>query len=303
MSGLPAWTLKEIWLFDKIMAYKSLTAAAADMDMTQSAASRILASLETKLSVALFDRIGRNLVPNEAAFRFHGKVCAIIEATNEPLESSTGAQHLSVAVPPSFASGFIQEATALFLRDAPEASVTVEVRSTPLIEELIAEGKVDLGLSDGRIRSDSVRTSQFRSSGLCCFLPTTHPLATKASVRAEDLAGQQVILFTRRHDVRNHVTDMLGKSGLTIDTRIETSTGISALWHARFQGGITIMNAFPLRGYLPEGLTTVGFEPSITYKTGFVLPAWRGTTVTMRSFMRSVRKTSAKQAGWSTEVL
>lgn len=302
MSDLPAWTLKEIWLFDKTMAYSSLTAAASDMNMTQSAASRVLASLETKLGRSLFDRVGRNLVPNEAAFRFHGKARAIIAATDDAPESSADIHNLSVAVPPSFASGFIQDATALFLRETPNARISIEVRSTPVIEELIAEGKIDIGLSDGRIRSQAVRTQQFRSSGLCCFLPIGHPLALRPAIGVDDLVDQRVILFTRRHDVRNHLAALLQKSGVAIETRIETSTGISAIWHAKFEEGITIMNAFPLRKYLPSDLTTVTFEPSLSYKTAFLLPAWRGTTATVRGFMRCVRKTSEKQAEWSTAI-
>ena len=68
MSEVPTWTLKEIWLFDKTMTHGSLTAAAFDLNMTQSAASRILASLEAKLGMTLFDRIGRNLYKLQDAF-------------------------------------------------------------------------------------------------------------------------------------------------------------------------------------------------------------------------------------------
>jgi len=303
MSEVPTWTLKEIWLFDKTMTHGSLTAAAFDLNMTQSAASRILASLEAKLGMTLFDRIGRNLMPNEAAFRFHGKARAIILAAADAPDTAEETIPLTIAVPPSYASGFIQDATALFLRETPGTRISIEVRSTPVIEELIAEGKIDIGLTDGRILSQAVRTQQFRSSGLCCFLAQTHPLAARKSISVADLTDSSVILFTRRHDVRNHISALMQKSGVAIDTRIETSTGISALWHAKFQSGITIMNAFPLREYLPPGLTTVAFDPSITYKTAFVLPAWRGTTATVRGFMRAVRKTSEKQAAWSTVIL
>jgi len=303
MSEVPTWTLKEIWLFDKTMTHGSLTAAAFDLNMTQSAASRILASLEAKLGMTLFDRIGRNLMPNEAAFRFHGKARAIILAAADAPDTAEETIPLTIAVPPSYASGFIQDATALFLRETPGTRISIEVRSTPVIEELIAEGKIDIGLTDGRILSQAVRTQQFRRSGLCCFLAQTHPLAARKSISVADLTDSSVILFTRRHDVRNHISALMQKSGVAIDTRIETSTGISALWHAKFQSGITIMNAFPLREYLPPGLTTVAFDPSITYKTAFVLPAWRGTTATVRGFMRAVRKTSEKQAEWSTVIL
>ena len=43
--------------------------------------------------------------------------------------------------------------------------------------------------------------------------------------------------------------------------------------------------------------------PVEIYKTAFVLPAWRGTTATVRGFMRAVRKTSEKPAEWSTVIL
>ncbi len=301
-SLLPPWTLKEIWLFDKVMSYGSVTTAAADMDMTQSAASRILTGLEEKLATSLFDRVGRNLVPNDAAFRFHGRVRRIIEAVDERAETASINRHLSVAVPPSFAAGFIQDAAALFLSETPNASITVEVRSTPGIEELIADGTSDLGISDGRLRSGSVRAVPFRASTLACFLDKANPLARRPFIGVEDLDGQQIILFTRRHRVRSHIVNLLEKSNATLESRIETSTGISALWHVKYHGGIAFMSAFPVRGYLPDGIVPVAFHPALPYRSAFLLPSWRGSDAITRSFIRAVRKVSEKQSDWSSAV-
>jgi len=289
--SLPAWTLKEIWLFDRTMAHGSLTAAAADMGMTQSAASRILSGLEGKLGAALFERLGRNLVPNEAAFSFHGRVRAVLSAVSDDLDASEGAAtELRIAAPPSFANGFSQDATRLFLQEGPRFRISVEVRSTPSIVELAAEGKIDLGLTDGAVRHQSVRTIEFRRSQAACFVARENPLSQRSVLTAADLRDQCVILLTRRHAGRSHLADLIERAGVKVDRRIETSTGISALWHARSQKGVALMNAFPIQAYLPEGLVAVPFEPALSYKSVFVLPAWRGAQVPARAFMQAVRK-------------
>ena len=58
-------SLRELEVFAAVAACESVTRAAAEVALSQSAASQALAQLEQALGVPLFDRIGRGLQLNE----------------------------------------------------------------------------------------------------------------------------------------------------------------------------------------------------------------------------------------------
>ena len=62
--------LHQLKYFRKVAQYESVSKAAVDLHVSQSALSRSIAKLEEELQVDLFDRLGKKLVLNEEGARF-----------------------------------------------------------------------------------------------------------------------------------------------------------------------------------------------------------------------------------------
>ena len=62
--------LTQLKYFRKVAQYQSVSKAANDLHVSQSALSRSVAKLEDELQVNLFDRMGKKLVLNEKGTRF-----------------------------------------------------------------------------------------------------------------------------------------------------------------------------------------------------------------------------------------
>ncbi len=292
MTELPDWTLREVFLFDATMRLGSLTAAGADLRLGQSAASKLLANLEGKLGYALFDRQGRQLLPTDAAYRFHAHAREIIDVVHRAPEADANDRSLTVALPPTFAEGLVQAATRRLLLDVPDARIIIEVRNTPVVEELVAEGRVDLGITDGRVGNPNIRTVSFHRSLLSAFIPEHHPLSTKDRIFSTDLSGQTVVHLTRRHESRSHMERLFSKLTDPPVALAEASTAISAIHMAKELGAVAFTNAFPIAAFLPEGIRPRAFEESIPFVSRFLLTAWQSPSLLTKTFMTAVRRTA-----------
>ena len=76
-------TLRQLEVFVAVATHGQVTRAAESVAMTQSAASMALGELEQQLAVQLFDRVGRQLLLNEAGRRLLPKAIDTLERVRE----------------------------------------------------------------------------------------------------------------------------------------------------------------------------------------------------------------------------
>ncbi|WP_083903236.1 helix-turn-helix domain-containing protein [Octadecabacter antarcticus] len=63
-------SIKLLMALDAVVRHRSVTVAAAELNLTQSTVSRLILSLEDQLGVELFTRERRRLIPNTAALSY-----------------------------------------------------------------------------------------------------------------------------------------------------------------------------------------------------------------------------------------
>ena len=97
--------------FEATFRHRSVTRAAEELNMTQSAVSRRIMSLEESLGKPLFRRENRQLIPNVAAIRYGkdlGRILGDLEAmTTRFISQGQEPGLLTVAVPPTLASRWL----------------------------------------------------------------------------------------------------------------------------------------------------------------------------------------------------
>lgn len=292
MYSLPDWTLKEIAAFVLTTRLGTVTAAAQSLGMSQSATSRLIAGLESKLGYALFDRVGRGVVPSTAGQEFLERAKAILRAA-EPSDDGAleaGQRLLRVVAPPSFCTGFVQEVVAVFLRENPGFTVQLEVRNTPALVEMVSESRFDIGLTSGLRMDHPVRAVPLKKVEIACLMPRDHPLATQAVIAPGMLDGFSLVLLSHRHPSRAFVDGILDRHAIRMERRVETSTGISALHLARFTNAVAIMSPFPISNYLPGDMVAIPFQAEFEYSYSVVLPLGKGTPPHVGRFLKLLQR-------------
>src|SRR3982750_326694 len=87
-------TLQQLQYFLAACREGSFSAAAAGMHLAQPSLSEQVRRLETELGVALFQRVGRGLVPTEAGHVLREHAERIVAATEEARESVSAVREL-----------------------------------------------------------------------------------------------------------------------------------------------------------------------------------------------------------------
>ncbi|BEP38522.1 LysR family transcriptional regulator (plasmid) [Variovorax sp. V59] len=163
---------KQLRYFIKIAEVKSLSRAAEDLDCTQPALSRQLASLEVHLGCALFTRTGRGMDLTDCGKRILEEVrpsFATIDVAISALRDRNDVQgSLRLACVHTLSYYFVGELVKKFSARYPATNLSVMGRSSPEVVELVASGKADVGfVYDTAVASEKIVSTPLFDDQMC----------------------------------------------------------------------------------------------------------------------------------------
>jgi len=192
--------MRQVALMLAIEEQRTLRAAAAQLGMTQPAATKMLQELEDALGQPLFERVGRGLRLNAAGDcvmgHFHGlrgTVQALMREIEELRLGSAGKLRIGsiMAASPDHLTDAILQLKRLY----PLMAVEVAIDTSDRLTEQLREGLIDVVI--GRVPNLSRRDFLVRpiaEEKLVVVAATGHPLAGKRSVSFEALQQYPWIL-------------------------------------------------------------------------------------------------------------
>ena len=120
--------------FEAVVRLGTATAAAQELNLTQSAVSRQIKTLEEQLGVTLMIRQGRRLTPTQAGLDYVTQVRDILnrlaQASVSARTNPTGGT-LNLAILPAFGMHWLAPRLRDFARDHPEVTVNLSTRLRP----------------------------------------------------------------------------------------------------------------------------------------------------------------------------
>ncbi|WP_108662867.1 LysR substrate-binding domain-containing protein [Acuticoccus kandeliae] len=297
--SLPArmtrFNLRELEVLRALVETGKTTAAAQRLGLSQPAVSRSLGQLEAQLGRQLFLREGGRLVANEEALSIAEELgpvfatLARIENRSEQTERSHSG-NLRVAAPPTIGHRFMPRRVARFTRENPDLEVVFDVIASDMLVTSVAEGNVDVGITDTVAAHEGVRSETLLATHAICIMPSGHPLAEKSVIEPQDLEGEPFIALTRRHSGRAAIDRALQRAGARPKIVIETATTVSAAEFVREGLGVALMNPFPIVHQLGGSVEARPFRPEIPYRTSFITPTGRPPSAAAAAFMAMVRE-------------
>lgn len=151
-AGPPLPSLHALSTFDAVARHSSMTRAAAELGVTQTAVSHQIKRLEDELGYALFRRVGnRSQVTTEGAAWAEqlGPLFARLRSVNQQLRTARpmSRETLCVSVIPSFGTRFLLPRLSGFAERHPD--VNLRIAATERMVDLELE-KVDVAIRYGR---------------------------------------------------------------------------------------------------------------------------------------------------------
>lgn len=203
-------SLRELEVFVAVIEHGTVTAAAEQVALTQSAASQALAALEAALAATLFDRVGRRLVLNEHGRLLLPRARAMLDAAQDMqrLFDTQAAMHVRLAASSTIANYLLPEQIARFQLQQTQARVELLVANTTDVVDAVAGCKVDMGFIEGPCHHPDILVEPWQDDTLVVFAAAGHPLA-QGALSLSQLAQAQWVLRESGSGTREEVERLL----------------------------------------------------------------------------------------------
>lgn len=229
-----------VWrTFVTVCRLGSLSAAAAELNHSQSAISRQIAGLERRLGVPLMERHARGVHPTPAGEVFRHHALATLNEADRAVRAvrdvrdGAPSRPLAVGATPSLAAGIVPAAIRRLLETAGPLRWSLLSELSPELHDRVIASNLDVAVvtdappglpDDPRIEHRFLGMDE-----MVVVLPVGHPQAERGPVRIQALADQTWVedndgsaALLRQHAARAGVTaridlaaaDLLGKTAL-----------------------------------------------------------------------------------------
>lgn len=210
---------------------RSTLAAAQAAGMTQSAASKLLAEMESVLGLQLFVRHARGVEPTEfgrlLVRRARNALTELKQAEAELHALRAGISgRASIGTVITSATNLVPLTVARLKQRYPKIVVSIDVDFSENLIERLAMGRLDMVIA--RIRSvphvEGLVYESLAENPHSVFARASHPLARKRRLQLADLAKQAWVLPPPGNVMRDRLAVIFTEQGLTLPTQdVETA--------------------------------------------------------------------------------
>lgn len=175
----------------------SLSAAAADLQIAQPNASRMLARLERRLGTVLLRRGARGSVPTPAgrvAIDHARRVLDASDALIEQVQAAAGHGRLRMVASQTIAEHLMPRFLARLAAEDPHTPVSLEVANTTGVLTQLRRGRADLGFIEGPEEPAGLDSRTIARDRLVAVVAPAHPWSGRGSIGAEELAATPLVV-------------------------------------------------------------------------------------------------------------
>ncbi|MDT5147863.1 MAG: hypothetical protein QOC58_2508 [Mycobacterium sp.] len=184
--------------FVTLAELQHVTAAAEQLHVAQPTLTRMLARLERRLGVALFDRHGRRLSLNTYGriFYEHARRAQLeLDSARRAIDdlSNPAVSELRLGFLSSFGSSVVPRLIAGFRKTSPRVTFMLEEGAAESIGDLVQSGFVDIGVVSPRPRKPTLAWRSLFRQRLGVAVPGGHRFADETAVSMTELADESFV--------------------------------------------------------------------------------------------------------------
>lgn len=277
---------------------ESVSRAAEQLSLSQSATSTSLTELERQSGCQLFDRAGKRLSLNALARQLLPQAVALLDqarAIEDLLNGKTGFGSLDVGATLTVGNYLATLLIGSFMQRHPECRVSLHVQNTANIVQQIALHELDLGLIEGDCQHPDIEVLPWVEDELVVFCAPRHPLASQGQASLEELSREAWILRERGSGTRLTFDQAMRHHPTPLNIRLELEH-TEAIKRAVESGlGISCISRLALRDAFRRGSLVPVETPGIDLRRQFYF-IWhrqKFQTAAMREFLDQCRALTA----------
>ncbi len=278
------------------MQVGTITRAADLLGITQPAVSRLIAALEHAVGYSLFERQkGRLLATPDAnaLYEFVEQsfvgIDKVTQAAAEIRMFKRGA--LQIASMPALALGFLPKVVSRFASSRPGINVSIQIRSSQKVLDLIASQQFDIGLAAVEGSHPALFVESLLKARMVCVIPEDHRLAKQNIIRPEDLQNEVFVSLGEEFGTRRMVDNVFEDAGIySRMTSVDTQLSEAACAFVRQGFGVSLVEPICASESLGRGLVARPFEPAIEYEYSVLYPRHRPRSRLTDEFVTTLKE-------------
>ena len=272
--------VRHLQMVTAVAASGSVTQAATDLHLTQSAVSHQLRAIEARLGAPLFLRVGRRMVVTAAGGRVletARRVLDDIKAAEADVRRHGAGEASVIRVCAQCNTGYhwLPPLIDAFRRKHPAVDVSIAVECTMRPLEALLEGLLDVAIVTDAVRSSHVRTRPLFEDEHAAIVAPDHRFAGQAFVSPKDLADERLLLYSSSPDDSFTIQKILKPAGVVARrvSFVMLTEAILEMVKARL--GVSVMQTWAIAPAL-----RAGDVQAVPITASGIRRQWRAATLT-----------------------
>lgn len=271
------YTIRQLRALQAIVLTGSVTIAAERMNLTQSAVSRLLKSLEEQCGLAIFERRGNRLTATPEGRAFYREALKVLDELDN-LERRTqalklhGDTRLRIASMPRLANSILPPALARLQREVPDLSFDIILSQRSDFESWMAADEFDLGLALLPLHQPGLKAIEFSSMRLVLLVPPDWDTEFELPVPIEALRDLPLIMTSETSLLRQLVAGEFQRLGVNVRPMGQASTANTVCKLVEAGLGLGVTDPLTAMRYARHGVKILPIATDLTVQYGFLIP-------------------------------
>ena len=199
------FSLRQLQLFVAIARSGGVSTAAAQLGMSQSAASTALIELETRYQRPLFERVGKRLRLSEIGHQLLPVAMETLDRAAKAdavLRGRSGPGPLQIGATQTIGTHLAPRLIARYRARHATSPVTLDIANTADIAGKVEDFTLDLGLIEGEHSGAKLLVENWLADEMVAICAPSHPLAACATCSVEQVLAEKWVVRERGSGTR-----------------------------------------------------------------------------------------------------
>ncbi len=288
--------IESLKMFCDLAETKSFTKAAQINDVTQSAISQTVSTMERHFNSLLIERSKRNLrltTEGQVVYEFSKQILLSYETIESRMQELKGVVSGSIRLATIYSIGLyhIPPCVKRFLECYPSVNVQVGYRRPNKVYEDVLASTADLGLVDYPVASSKLVVIQMREDPMVLICHPQHRFAKLKTIEIKALAGQKFISFEPDMAARQAADKMFKHEHVTVEHVMQLDNIETMKQGVEIDVGLAIVPKETVRQEMSQKtLAAVGLAGKHTRKWGIIYKKDKVLSPAMKQFIELLQK-------------
>jgi len=286
--------LRQIEIFRAIMITGSISGAARMLNVSQPGVSRLLAHIEDRLGLRLFNRVKGRLHSTAEAQKLFVEVEVLHEHVDRVNALASTLQRgksggLRIVVSPGLGQYIIPTAVAAFRKVHPQVPVELEVLTLSQIIATMRANRADIGVTVLPVNEATVSSSIIAEGRMMIICHRDNPLARQSEVSVQDLLAHQIITYIRDspYDLSLNKLRLRSAASNIGNTIVGFTPNACALVQAGL--GTAIVDEFVMAGNVWPDVVARPLVPEMLMHVHLIMPNVASPSRTAKTFVKCLQ--------------